>query len=130
MRPDMRLVDTDVLIDIQRRYLPAVEWFASLDDVPGVPGFVVMELFQDAPDSRRIREVDELVAPLEIVWPSASDCQRALADFRSLHVSHGLGLLDALIAATAMGRGATLVTFNMRHFRSVPGLLTEQPYEK
>ncbi len=126
----MRLVDTDVLIDIQRRYQPAVAWFASLDDVPGVPGFVVMELFQDAQDSQRIREVDLLVAPLEIVWPSASDCQRALTDFRTLHLSHGLGLLDALIGATALGHRASLVTFNVRHFRPITGLVTEQPYEK
>lgn len=126
----MRLVDTDVLIDIQRRYQPAIAWFASLDDIPGVPGFVAMELFQDAPDARRIREVELLLAPLDIFWPNASDCQRALSDFRTLHLSHGLGLLDALIGATAIGHGATLVTFNVRHFRPIPGLVTEQPYGK
>ncbi len=126
----MRLLDTDILIDIQRGYQPAVEWFASLDDLPGVPGFVVMELFQDAPNARRLREVDDLVAPFEVVWPSDADCQRALTDFRTLHLSHGLGLLDALIAATALGRGATLVTFNTRHFSPVAGLTTAQPYSK
>lgn len=126
----MRLVDTDVLIDIQRRYPPAIAWFAALDEVPGVPGFVVMELFQDAPDARRVREVELLVAPLRIVWPGESDCQRALNDFRTLHLAHGLGLLDALIGATAIGLGASLVTFNVRHFRPIAGLITEQPYEK
>jgi tRNA(fMet)-specific endonuclease VapC len=126
----MRLLDTDILIDIQRGYQPAVEWFASLDDMPGVPGFVVMELFQDAPNARRIQEVEDLVAPLEIVWPSEVDCRRALTDFRTLHLSHGLGLLDALIAATAIGRRATLVTFNARHFSPVSGLMIEQPYSK
>jgi tRNA(fMet)-specific endonuclease VapC len=126
----MRLLDTDILIDIQRGYQPAVEWFASLDDMPSVPGFVVMELFQDAPNAQRIREVEALVAPLEVIWPSKVDCQRALTDFRTLHLSHGLGLLDALIAATAIGRGATLVTFNARHFAPVAGLATERPYPK
>ncbi len=126
----MRLLDTDILIDIQRGYQPAVEWFATLDGMPGVPGFVVMELFQDTPNARRIREVEDLVAPLEVIWPSEVDCQRALTDFRTLHLSHGLGLLDALIAATAIGLGATLVTFNARHFTPVAGLTTEQPYPK
>jgi hypothetical protein len=126
----MRLLDTDILIDIQRGYQPAVEWFATLDDTPGVPGFVVMELFQDAPNARRIREVEDLVAPLEVVWPSEVDCQRALTDFRMLHLSHGLGLLDALIAATTIGRDATLVTFNARHFSPIAGLMIEQPYSK
>ena len=126
----MLLLDTDILIDIQRGYQPAVEWFASLNDMPGVPGFVVMELFQDAPNAQRTREVEALVAPLEVIWPGNVDCQHALTDFRTLHLSHGLGLLDALIAATAIGQGATLVTFNARHFAPVAGLTTEQPYPK
>ncbi|MCU0825131.1 MAG: response regulator, partial [Leptospira sp.] len=33
-----------VLIDIQRGHAPAIAWFASLQDLPSVPGFVVMEL--------------------------------------------------------------------------------------
>jgi predicted nucleic acid-binding protein len=126
----MRLLDTDILIDVQRRYQPAVEWLATLNELPGVPGFVVMELYQDAPDTRRIREVDELIAPLAVVWPNERDCQRALSDFRALHLSHGVGLLDALIGATAIGLNATLVTFNLRHFRPLMGLITEQPYSK
>lgn len=44
----MYLLDTDVLIDIQRGHAPALSWFASLSEIPSVPGFVVMELIQDA----------------------------------------------------------------------------------
>ena len=35
---------------------------------------------------------------------------------RKYHASHGIGLADALIAATALGIGAELVTFNRRHY--------------
>ena len=35
----------------------------------------------------------------------------------------GLQVADALIAATAKARGATLATGNIRHFRALPGLL-------
>ncbi len=44
----MLLIDTDILVDIQRGYQPAVDWFAGLGELPSVPGFVVMELIQDA----------------------------------------------------------------------------------
>ena len=44
----MYLLDTDVLIDIQRGHAPAVAWFAGLREVPSVPGFVVMEMVQSA----------------------------------------------------------------------------------
>jgi len=39
----MYLLDTDVLVDIQRGHTPAIAWFASLTTLPSVPGFVVME---------------------------------------------------------------------------------------
>jgi predicted nucleic acid-binding protein len=44
------------------------------------------------------------------------------------HLSHRLGLLDALIAACALGQAATLCAFNLKHYRVIAGLITEQPY--
>ncbi|MCY4604723.1 MAG: VapC toxin family PIN domain ribonuclease, partial [Gemmatimonadetes bacterium] len=46
------------------------------------------------------------------------------------HLSHNLGLLDALIAACAIGSSATLCTFNVKHYRIVPDLDVAQPYAR
>lgn len=124
------LLDTDVLIDVQRGHDPAVAWFASLPELPSVPGFVVMELVQDARNAQQTRRALGLVAPLPMVWPTEMDCDRALSDFTAYHLSHNLGLLDALIAACAIGLSATLCTFNVKHYRVIPGLTTTQPYER
>lgn len=126
----MYLLDTDVLIDVQRGHPPALAWFAGLAEPPSVPGFVVMELVQDAHNAQQVRQALRLVSPLPVVWPTEADCARALSDFAALHLSHGLGLLDALVAATALGRGATLCTFNVKHYRAVPGLTFAQPYKR
>ena len=126
----MDLVDTDVLIDVQRGHPPALAWFSGLTDLPAVPGFVVMELLQDARNAREVRRALKLVAPLQVVWPTEADCTRALSDFTAYHLSHGLGLLDALIAACAVGLSATLSAFNDKHDRVVPGLVTAQPYTR
>jgi predicted nucleic acid-binding protein len=126
----MYLLDTDVLIDIQRGHPPAIAWFASLADVPSVPGFVVMELIQDAQNIQKVRKALQLVAPLPVVWASEADCARALSDFTTYHLSHSLGLLDALIASCAVGRSMTLCTFNVKHYRVIPGLVTAQPYTR
>jgi predicted nucleic acid-binding protein len=126
----MYLLDTDVLIDIQREYTPALAWFAELDELPAVPGFVAMELIQDARNAQQVRQALKLIAPFQIVWPTAADCQRALTDFTAFHLSHNLGLLDALIAACAVGMSAVLCTFNNKHYRVVPGLSTVQPYDR
>ena len=126
----MQLLDTDVLIDVQRGHPPALVWFAGLTDVPSVPGFVVMELLQDAQNSRQVQKALKLVAPLPVVWPTTADCTRALADFTAFHLSQGLGLLDAVIAACAVGQSAELCTFNVKHYRMVSGLKMTQPYSR
>jgi predicted nucleic acid-binding protein len=124
----MYLLDTDVLIDVQREYTPALTWFATLSELPSVPGVVVMELVQDAKNMQQVRQALRLVAPLPIVWPTESASQRALSDFTAYHLSHGTGILDALIAACAIGLSATLCTFNVKHYRMISGLVTAQPY--
>ncbi len=124
----MYIVDTDVMIDIQRGYGPALTWFASIPELPSIPGFVVMELIQDAQNKQQVRKVLQLVAPLAIVWPTETDCSRALSDFTAYHLSHKVGLIDALIAACAVGRSATLCTFNVKHYQVISGLSMEQPY--
>ncbi len=126
----MYLLDTDVLIDVQRGHPPAVAWFRGLTQPLAVPGFVVMELIQSARNAREVREAHRQVAPFPILWPTEADCARALSDFTTLHLSHSLGLIDALIAATAVGQHATLCTFNLKHYRAVPGLATTQPYKR
>lgn len=124
----MYLLDTDILIDIQRGHPAALAWFAALEELPSAPGFVVMELIQDAQNAQQVRQVLKLVAPLSAVWPSKAACEQALSDFTTYHLSHGLGLLDALIAACAVELSATLCTFNVKHYRMIPNLVTEQPY--
>jgi predicted nucleic acid-binding protein len=126
----MYLLDTDVLIDIQRGYIPAIDWFSSLRELPSIPGFVVMELVQDSRNAQQVRQALQLVAPLPLVWATEADCARALSDFTTYHLSNSLGLLDALIAACAVGRGLTLCTFNVKHYRVVPNLSTSQPYAR
>jgi predicted nucleic acid-binding protein len=126
----MYLLDTDVLIDIQRGHKPAIAWFSTLSNIPSVPGFVVMELIQDSRDTQQVRKALQLIAPLPVIWATEADCARALSDFTDYHLSDNLGLLDALIASCAVGRDLTLCTFNLKHYRVVPNLVTAQPYAR
>jgi predicted nucleic acid-binding protein len=119
----MRVLDTDVLIDLSRGYPPALAWFASLVDPSLVPGYAVFELLTGCDNALWLR-------PFRIYWPTTIDCDRALATFARLSLSHNLGILDALIGECAVGLGVPLCTFNVRHFRAVAGLTTEQPYER
>jgi predicted nucleic acid-binding protein len=126
----MHLLDPDILIDIQRGYPPAIDWFSGLDELPSVPGLVIMELIQNAQNKQKVQEVLKLVAPLPIVWMTETDCAQALSNFMTYHLSDRLGLIDSLIAACAVGQDATLCTFNVKHYRVVPNLVISQPYAR
>lgn len=126
----MDVLDTDILIDVQRGHPPALAWFGQLTELPSVPGYVVMELIQDSRNRGEAENALKLIAPLQVVWPSHPDCDRAITEFANYHLSHGLGLIDALVAACAVGLSATLCTFNDRHYRPIPGLTTKQPYAR
>lgn len=87
-------------------------------------------MIQDARNSQEVRRALYLLSPLPVAWPAEAHCTRALSDFSALHLSHGPGLLDALIAATEIGHGATLSTFNVNHYRAINGLSMLQPYDR
>ena len=126
----MILLDTDILIEIQRGRPTALAWFRSLAELPSVPGFVIMELIQGAQNARQVNQVLRLVAPLPVVWPSKEDCENALSIYTAFYLSHKIGLLDAMIGSCATGLSASLCTFNVKHYRVVPGLTLVQPYER
>jgi len=126
----MRLLDTDIMIDILREKQLALDWLGSLDEAPHLPGFVVMELMNGCRDKQEMVQLRKKVEPFRIHWPNDSDSNRALATFEQGRLSHNLGILDALIGECAVGLNAALCTFNAKHFNAVQGLKTEQPYEK
>lgn len=126
----MRMLDADILIDMLRKHPPAVLWFRGLTEWPAVPGLAAMEVIQGCRNAAEVRAVQKLVRPLPVIWPTEADCDRALADFTAFHLPHRLGLIDALIAACALGQAATLCSFNLKHYRVVAGMATEQPYPR
>ena len=127
----MILLDTDVMIDLLRRHPPAMVWIESVRrEAIGLPGLVVMELLQGCRSSDEQHHLEAKVRPFVLHWPDRADCARALTDFSAFWLSHHLGLLDSLIAETAVGLGAEMATFNVKHYRVVRALRCFQPYER
>lgn len=127
----MILLDTDVMIDLLRRYPPAVAWLESLgDEEIRLPGFVVMELLQGCRNKAEQDKLEKELQSYAVTWPSPEACNEARAVFASTHLSHGLGLLDALIGQSAVALQVPLYTFNDKHYAAVPRLHTVQPYTK
>ncbi|HQV94726.1 MAG TPA: PIN domain-containing protein [Anaerolineales bacterium] len=127
----MILLDTDVMVDVLRGYGPAIDWLGELRDQEiGVPGLVAMELIQGCQNAREQKQLETKLADYQLYWPDADDCERALRNFSNHYLSDNIGLLDALIAETAIGIRADVATFNVKHYRVIKGLRSIQPYKR
>jgi predicted nucleic acid-binding protein len=119
----MILLDTDVMIDLMRGHEPAISWLDSLGaEAVGIPGLVAMELIQGCRDRAEQQQVERALRAHALYWPTERDCIRALDSFVEYHLSHGIGVLDALVAETAVGLGLQLATFSERHYRVIGAL--------
>jgi predicted nucleic acid-binding protein len=122
------LVDTDVLIDYLRGQADAVEWLENLDEPLLVSAITVAELFAGVRDGPERVSLDSLISAFEVV-PIDTEIATQGGLYRRDHLkSHQVGLADALIAASAAQRSATLVTLNARHFPYIGDVLV--PYHK
>jgi predicted nucleic acid-binding protein len=124
----MILLDTDILIDIQRGVPQALDWFRMLPEIPAIPGLVAMEIIQSAQNRLQQENSLRFLRPFQVVWPGPADGATALDLFVRHHLGNSLGLIDALIAATAIGLGTPLHTFNQKHFGCVEDLTIVRPY--
>ncbi len=122
------LLDTDILVDLRRSHPPALAWIEALAQPPVVSGIAALEFAFGARDANELRDVAAFLRPLALLWPSPDRQQRALWHLAQLRLSHGVGLLDALTAAAAMGHGLAVATSNVGHHAAITGAATVQPY--
>lgn len=126
----MILLDSDIVIDFLRGVPTARTWFAAQHDALAMPGFVAMEIYAGCRDAKEQRKAERELARVARLWLTPDACEAALAIYAKLHLSHNVGVLDALIGQTALTHGLPLHTFNRKHFLAIPGLRTIQPYSK
>ena len=127
----MVILDTDIMIDFLSQYPPTMNWLNSLGTEEIIlPGFVVMELINGIKNKVEQKQLEKNLQSYEIIWATPKVCDEALAIFSRYHLSHGIGIFDALIGQTAIALNLPLYTFNQKHYDVIPNLRTVQPYEK
>lgn len=108
-----------------------MEWLKLLGEEEIVlPGFVMMELMQGCRNKAEQNRIEKIVTSFAIVWPLPDSCNVALSLFANYHLSHDVGLLDVLIAQTAVSLNLPLYTFNQKHYSMIPGLTIIEPYKR
>jgi predicted nucleic acid-binding protein len=127
----MILVDTDVLVDCLRGVVEARTWLErETSEVLGIPGVVAMELVVGCRNQTELQKIQKFLGKFDVVWPEAPEFARAYDLLAAHRLTFGLSIPDCLIAAMALARRSRLYTFNTKHFRSIPGLETQEPYTR
>jgi len=110
------LIDTDVLIDYLRGYPQSVEYLEGLTDIPYVSALTVAELFAGVKGNKEKEKLESLIETFSVIELNRESARLGGLFLRDHGKSHGVGLADALIAATAKLHGLTLITLNIKHF--------------
>lgn len=124
------IVDTTVFIDLLRGDQHAEHFFLQTSHDLMMSRVSVMELIDGLKQKRDIvllhRQLREL--QVEIVELTEDISIKAGAIHETYHHARGIGIADALIAATAIKRNDELISHNAKHFTSIEGLRVVMPY--
>jgi predicted nucleic acid-binding protein len=122
------LIDTDVLIDYLRGRAEAVAYLEGSQEPLLVSAVTVAELYAGVREGAERTALEQFLAAFEVVPVDQAIAVKGGLFRRDYGKSHATGLADALIAATAECRQATLVTLNTKHFPMLANVLV--PYQK
>jgi predicted nucleic acid-binding protein len=122
------LIDTDVLIDLNRELPAAVEFIMKMPARPMISAITITELYAGVRDGRERDALERFIASSVVLEVDTQVAERGGLLGRQYLKSHGTGFADAVIAATAEIVRATLVTLNDKHFPMLNDVLV--PYRK
>jgi len=116
------LLDTDVLVDFFRGHRKAVAFVNTHSERIILSSIVVAELFAGVMGEEEQAVLDNFVSLFRVV-PVNDEIAKAGGLYKNEYgKSHGVGLADAILAATADAENAELKTLNTRHYPMVKGL--------
>ena len=122
------LIDTDVLIDYLRAQAQAVSYIESLTNPLLMSAITAAELYAGVREGDERTKLDAFITAFEVVAVDQAIAIKGGLYRRDYKKSHNVGIADALIAATAEIRQASLVTLNKKHFPMLNTVIV--PYQK
>ncbi len=116
------LLDTDILVDFLRGHNKAIAFVKSSSARIILSTIVVAELYAGVKGDAEQAVLDDFVSLFRIVSVNAKIAKAGGLYKRDYGKSHGIGLADAILAATAEAENADLKTLNTKHYPMLKGL--------
>lgn len=120
------LLDTTVLVDVGRDKKEVVELVEALPELI-ISAVSAGELIQGVANKRELRQAKIFLVGTRILEINEQISLKSRELLIKYKLSHGLYLMDALVAATAWVNGLVLVTDNLKHFKFIKGLKAIKP---
>ncbi len=119
---DAILPDTDILIDFLRGYEKAVTFVDAHAERIILSSLVIAELYVGVKGEEEQTALDDFISLFRIVPVNAEIAKAGGLYKRDYGKSHGIGLADGILAATAQNIKAELKTLNTKHYPMIKGL--------
>jgi predicted nucleic acid-binding protein len=116
------LLDTDVLIDFFRGHGKAVALVNNNASRIILSSLVVAELYAGVKGDAEQDMIDDFISLFRVIPLSAEIAKAGGLYKRDYGKSHGVGLADAIVAATAEMENAELMTLNIKHYPMIKRL--------
>ncbi len=110
------LLDTDVLIDFFRGHREAVAFVNANASRIILSSIVIAELYAGVKGDAEKIVLDNFASIFRVVPVNTEIAKAGGLYKRDYGKSHGIGLADAILAATAQAEGADLKTLNTKHY--------------
>ncbi len=114
--PNSILVDTDILIDFLRGYDKAIAFIDDFSSQIILSPIVVAELYAGVKGNEEMIVLDNFISLFHVVPLNLEIAKIGGLYKRDFGKSHGVGLADAILAATAKVAQAELKTLNVKHY--------------
>jgi predicted nucleic acid-binding protein len=116
------LVDTDVMVDFLRGHPKAVALIQAQSERIVLSSIVAAELYAGVRGAQELETLDNLISLFRVIAVSPEIARAGGLFKREYARSHGVGLADAILAATAQSERADLKTLNTKHYPMLKGL--------
>lgn len=122
------VVDTDILIDFLRGFSTAADFIELHSESISISSVTVTEIYSGVKSEKEEQEIEALLELINIINVNREIARDGGLIRKVYTKSHGTGIIDSIIASTALNHEMPLATLNQKHYPMIEDLIV--PYHK
>lgn len=122
------IADTTVVIHLFRKNTAAMTWIEAQTERLSISPYTWLEVMYGAPGKRGQVACLAIMQKFDMVYPQPADIDWAMQALQTYRLSHGVSILDSLIASLAHRLQVPLFTDNVKDFPMLDAKRVIRPY--